>query len=344
MTSAPASPLRIGVLGAANIARGFCAGVAPSALVKVTAIASRDAAKAERFAREVGVARFHSSYEALLADPAIDAIYNPLPNGLHAVWSIRAAEAGKHVLCEKPLSASGDEARAMFAAAAKHGVHLAEAYPYRSQPQTLKLRELVESGAIGKVQLVRASFGINISDPADLTDIRWSAALAGGALMDAGSYPVSLVRLVARERPSRVHAIARWGESKVDRTLVATLDYRSGLLAQISCSFATGFHRHALIAGSTGSIETTYLNHPPMVGPPVLQLWRGARSDNAGFETITTAAGNGFLAEAEAFQRLVAHGPAQWNGATPEESIDIMDTLEAMLRSARSGAPVDIAP
>ncbi len=340
MNAAPASPLRIGVLGAANIARAFCAGVAPSTLVKVTAIASRDAGKAERFAREVGVARFPPSYEAMLADPAIDAIYNPLPNSMHAAWSIRAAEAGKHVLCEKPLSASGEEARAMFAAADKHGVKLVEAYPYRSQPQTMKLRELVESGAIGRVQLVRASFGINIADPAN---IRWDAALAGGALMDAGSYPVSLVRLVAGARPTRVHATARWADSKVDRTLVATLEFKSGLLAQISCSFATGYHRHALIAGENGSIETTYLNHPPMGGPPILQVWRGARSDNAAFEIVTTAAGNGFLAEAESFQRLVAHGPAQWNGATPAESIDIMFTLEAMLRSARTGLPVDVA-
>ena len=340
MTSASVSPLRIGVLGAANIARAFCAGVAPSTLVKVTAIASRDAGKAERFAREVGVARFHPSYEAMLADPTIDAIYNPLPNSLHAAWSIRAAEAGKHVLCEKPLSASGAEARAMFAAAAKHGVKLVEAYPYRSQPQTMKLRELVQAGAIGRVQLVRASFGINIADP---TNIRWDAKLAGGALMDAGSYPVSLVRLVADARPTRVHAVARWAESDVDRSLVATIEFKTGLLAQISCSFATGYHRHALIAGESGSIETTYLNHPPMGGAPVLQVWRGARSDNAALETITTPAGNGFLAEAEAFQRLVAHGPAQWNGATPEESIDIMDTLEAMLRSARTRMPVDIA-
>ncbi|MBM3523996.1 MAG: Gfo/Idh/MocA family oxidoreductase [Alphaproteobacteria bacterium] len=339
MPPVPPTPLRIGVLGAANIARAFCAGVAPSKRVVVAAIASRETAKAERFAREVGVARWHGTYEALLADPAIDAIYNPLPNSLHAVWSIRAAEAGKHVLCEKPLCAGEAEARAIFAAARRHGVHIVEAYPYRSQPQTLKLKELIDAGAIGRVQLVRASFGINIADP---KNIRWDAALAGGALMDAGSYPVSLVRLVAGARPLRVHAVARWSQSDVDRTLVATMEFASGLLAQISCSFGTAYHRHAQLAGESGAIETTYLNHPPMGGPPVLQVWRGARSDSITTETVATAPGNGFLLEAESFQAMVMHGASAWNGATPEESIDIAMTLEAILKSARSGAMVDL--
>src|ERR1700759_4797003 len=151
--------LRIGVLGAANIARSFISGVKPSSTVVVTAVASRSGDKAEKFAKENDVPRFHGSYEALFADPEIDAIYNPLPNSLHAEWSIRACEAGKHVLCEKPLCTSADEARAMFAAARKKGVHLAEGYPYRAQPQTIALLELINSGAIGPLQLFQASFG-----------------------------------------------------------------------------------------------------------------------------------------------------------------------------------------
>jgi predicted dehydrogenase len=339
VTDPSSAPLRIGVLGAAAIARQFCAGVAPSTRVKVTTIASREAAKAERFARETGVPRWHGAYAALLADPEIDAIYNPLPNSLHAEWSIRALEAGKHVLCEKPLCATGAEARAMFAAAKRHGRHLVEAYPYRSQPQTLKLRELVDGGAIGTVRLVRASFGITI---ANLADIRFDPALAGGALMDAGSYPVSLVRLVVRERPARVFAAARWASTGVDLTLAGTLEFASGVLAQITCSFATGFHRQAQIVGDAGAIDTTYLNHPPMVAPPLLTVWRGTGSANVRSETVTAAGGNGFLFEAESFERLVREGPAGWNGATPEESVDIALTLEAMLKSARAGAPVEV--
>ncbi len=131
-------PLRIGILGAANIARSFINGVAPSKTVTITAVASRDAAKAERFTKECGIARAHGSYDALLADSTIDAVYNPLPNTMHAEWSIRAIEAGKHVLREKPLATTAADARAMFPSARRHNVHLVEAYPYRAQPQTLK--------------------------------------------------------------------------------------------------------------------------------------------------------------------------------------------------------------
>ncbi|POR50382.1 Gfo/Idh/MocA family protein [Bosea psychrotolerans] len=331
-------PLRIGVLGAANIARAFTSGVAPSKTVTVAAVASRDAGKAQRFAQECGIPRSHGSYEALLADPEIDAIYNPLPNSLHAEWSIRAMEAGKHVLCEKPLAMTAVEARAMFAAARRLGRHLVEAYPYRAQPQTLKLRDLLAEGAIGKVQLIRSSFGVAFSDP---SNIRLKPEVGGGALLDAGSYAVSLALLAAGERPERVSAMARWSETGVDLSVVASLEFPNGALAQISCSFATAYHRHALIAGDAGTIETSYLNHPPAGGPPILTLRRGT-TIAAVPEIIEVAPGNGFLAEAESFQRLVTQGPAYWTGATPAESIDIALTLDAIGQSARSGAAVTI--
>ena len=216
MTQINSPALRIGILGAAKIARAFCDGVRPSPKVVVTAVASRDAAKGKAFALESGIPQVHATYESLLSDPAIDAIYNPLPNNLHAQWSIRAAEAGKHVLCEKPLATSAADARAMFEAARRHAVYLVEAYPYRAQPQTLKMRELLNAKAIGRVQLVQAAFGFPLTDAAN---IRMDPALAGGALMDAGCYPVSLVRTIAGERPSRVHAMAKWAPSGVDLTL-----------------------------------------------------------------------------------------------------------------------------
>src|ERR1700716_4370784 len=231
MTPSSPPPLRVGILSTANIGRSFVKGVQPSATVKIVAVASRDVAKAKRFAAEVGIPGVHDSYEALLADPEIDAVYNPLPNSLHAEWSIRAVEAGKHVLCEKPLCATGVEARAMFEAARQNGVHLVEGYPYRAQPQTLKLLELIESGAIGRLQLIQASFGFTLAAG---PNIRIDPVLAGGALMDAGAYPVSLARMVAKERPSRVHAVAHWAGG-VDHALAATIEFESGLLAPISC-------------------------------------------------------------------------------------------------------------
>jgi D-xylose 1-dehydrogenase (NADP+, D-xylono-1,5-lactone-forming) len=326
--------ISVGVLGAANIARAFISGVKPSSRVVVAAVASRTADKAERFARENGVARFHNSYEALLADPAIDAVYIPLPNSMHAEWSIRACEAGKHVLCEKPLCATAAEARAMFDAGQRNGVHLVEGYPYRAQPQTRKLLDIIESGAIGRLQLIQASFGFTLATG---PNIRTDPNLAGGALMDAGAYPVSLARMVAKERPTRVQAVAHWAGG-VDHALAATIEFESGLLAQISCSFSTSVHRQALIAGTGGVIQTPFLNHPPLDRPAELLVKRGVPA-NQDFERIPCTAMNGFLAEAESFAALVEGGGNHWEGPSPEESIDIAATLEAILLSARSGAP-----
>jgi D-xylose 1-dehydrogenase (NADP+, D-xylono-1,5-lactone-forming) len=338
MTLSSDHPLRIGVLGAAKIARLFAEGVRASRKVVVAAVASRDVDRAMVFARDTGVAVVHSTYQALLDDPEIDAIYVPLPNNLHAAWSIRAADAGKHVLCEKPLAATATEARAVFEAARKNGVYVVEAYPYRAQPQTLKMRELLASDVIGSLQLIQASFGFPLADAAN---IRMNPSLAGGALMDAGSYPVSLVRTVAGTKPIRVFAISRWAESGVDLATLATLEFPSGLLAQVSCSFATARHRHAFIAGDAGSINTTYFNDTSAAFPPVLEVKRGTGWD-AQYEVIETATSNGFLAEAESFHDLVRYGWDQWVGATPDESIDIALTLDALAVSARTGASADV--
>jgi xylose dehydrogenase (NAD/NADP) len=335
MSETMAGALRVGILGAANIARAFISGVKPSARVVVTAVASRTAEKAERFARETGVARFHGSYEALLADPAIDAVYIPLPNSMHAEWSIRACEAGKHVLCEKPLCTTAAEAQAMFEAARRNHVHLVEGYPYRAQPRTAKLLEIIESGAIGKLQLIQASFGFTLAAG---PNIRTDANLAAGALMDVGTYPVSLTRMVAKERPTRVHAAAHWAGG-VDHAVAATIEFQSGLLAQIFCSFSTSVHRQALIAGTGGVIQTPFPNHPPLDRPAELLVKRGIAA-NQDFERIPSAALNGFLAEAESFAALVQDAGNRWEGPSPEESIDIAATNEAILHSARSGTSV----
>lgn len=336
--SAPSRPLSIGILGAANIARLFIAGVQPSRKVSVQAVASRDIERGRAFAHETGVPRVHATYEALLADPAIEAVYNPLPNNLHAEWTIRAADAGKHVLCEKPLATSAAEAKAMFDAARRNNVYVVEGYPYRAQPQTIKLRELLRTKAIGRLQLVQASFGFLL---ADASNIRMNPALAGGALMDAGSYPISLVRVIAGERPVRVHAMARMAESGVDRTVVGSLEFASGLLAQISCSFATARHRRAFIVGDAGSIETTYYNDTSAAMPPVVNIRRGVGWE-APNESIECAAIGGFLAEAEAFHDLVREGWDRWPGAMPEESLDIMLTIDAFAASVRQGIAVSV--
>ncbi len=171
----------------------------------------------------------------------------------------------------------------------------------------------------------------------DNENIRLSTALGGGALMDIGSYPVSLIRMVAKARPVRVNAVAHWTSGGVDSTLAATLEFPSGLLAQLTCSFSTCLHRQALIAGSNGVIQTTYLNHTSAEQPGTLQLRVG--TDRKAVDSIVqTSASDGFLAEAESFERLIRQGSARWSGASPEESIDIALTLEAILRSAHNGS------
>ena len=345
MSMSETSPVRFGILGAANIARQFTRGLAGSKLGTVAAVASRGADKAAAFAAELGIPRAHASYEALLADPEIDAIYIPLPNDLHAAWAIRAIEAGKHVLCEKPLAIGGAEARSMFAAARAHGVHLAEAYPYMSQPQTLRLRELLAEGVIGRVVSVTSSFGFALCTPegaplGDPANIRLDPARGGGALLDAGTYSMSLARIAVGERPTRVHATARYTPGDVDMTVAATLEFPGGTLAQVGCSMATAGHRQALIVGERGVIETSYSNHAPADGALSLRIKRHAGP--VPFETLEVPGGDGFLAEAESFARMIRHGAAHWNGATEAESVDTALALEAIAASARSGAWVTI--
>ncbi|WP_158747821.1 Gfo/Idh/MocA family protein [Acidisphaera sp. L21] len=330
--------LRFGILGAANIARAFAKGAATVDGVDIVALASRDASKGRAFADEIGVARVHASYDALLDDPGVDAIYIPLPNTMHAEWAIRVAEAGKHILCEKPLASSTADAVAMFTAAKAAGVHLVEAYPYRAQPQTRKVRELLDAKAIGRLQLIHATFGFTFDKPGD---IRLDPARGGGALLDAGSYATSFVRMAAGECPTRVMAAARWSDTGVETTAAGTMEFPDGLLAQIWCSFGTAYHRHALIAGDAGMIETTYLNHPPEGGAPTVYLRRGTTAATER-ETIETAGGSGFAAEIASFRDLVAHGWVGWTGATPQESVDIVATLEAFAQSLKTGGWVDV--
>lgn len=327
------APFRIGVLGAANIARAFIAGCAPSPRVRVAAVASRDAEKARAFAAQTGVARAHGSYEALLADPDIDAIYVPLPNGLHAEWSNRAVEAGKHVLCEKPLAVTAEEARAMFAAAARKGVALREAYPYLAQPHMRTLRRWIDDGAIGRLRLVRAHFSFLLDRPGD---IRLVPALGGGAIYDLGCYVLSLARVVAGARPARARAHAIAHDSGVDLTTLATLEHADGALVDVTCSFAMGAHRTAAIYGDAGVIETNFLNHPPLSGPPVLRIRRGGLA-TIPFEDAEVEHANGFRLSAESFADLASGAADAWTGATPQESIDIAMTIDAIRASAASG-------
>ncbi len=338
--------VRYGILGAANIARSFTRGLAGSTLARAEVVASRDPARAAAFAAELGIPRHLGSYEALLADPGIEAIYIPLPNDMHCEWAIRCAEAGKHVLCEKPLAMGAAEARRMYDAARRHGVHLVEAYPYMSQPQTLRVRELLAQGAVGRVQLITAAFGFALvaADGTPLRDpqnIRLLPERGGGGLMDAGTYSMSMARILAGERPARVFATGRNTATGVDQTVVAIVEFPGGAIAQVSSTMSAAMHRHAVVVGDGGVIETSYSNHAPADAPLTLRIRRGT-AGTIPFETETLDGGDGFRLEAESFARMIREGAQAWNGCTEAESIDTALALAAIARSAREGGWIEV--
>lgn len=338
------APLTIGIIGSANIARQFTAAVQSTDAVKVTAIASRSAESARAFADSCGIPRHYGSYEALLDDAGIEAVYIPLPNHMHAEWAIKAAQRGKHVLCEKPLCLGLAQARAMFAAAKQHGVMLLEAYPYWFQPQTREMLNLLHGGAIGEVRTMQASFGFTILQPEG--NIRLSPEKGGGALLDAGSYALSLVRLVMGEVPLRVHATPVWAggsaEDSVDISMMATLEFARRRAAQISCAMNVANHRRATIMGTQGTIETEYINHPSPQVPSQLRVRRGI-ANTIPFEEVPAAMGNGFKFEAEAFADVVRRKDHAAIERASRASVDIAHMLEAIARSARSGQPVSLS-
>lgn len=350
------APLRLGILGCAKIAGVFChhvaSGPAPSTRVHIAAVASRRAENAQAFAAAHGIARAHGSYEALLADDGVDAVYIPLPNSLHAPWATFAAEAGKHVLCEKPLALSRSEAVAMFAAARKHGVMLLEGYPYWFQPQTGDMLDLLHAGAIGRLLAVHASFGFMLANARD--NIRMKPELGGGALLDAGSYPLSLIRLVMGEAPVRVRADASWSGGTpglgVDLHTTATLHFADGRRALLSCAMDAAMHRRATLVGDAGVIETEYLNHTgsrpggDVFGHLTSQLRvRRGTANTTPFEEVRSGTGSGFRFAADAFARVVAERDFDAIERAAAASIDIAATLEALGQSARRGEAVEVA-
>jgi predicted dehydrogenase len=332
--------LRVGILGAAFVARlALDGGIQSSSKIHISAVASRDRERANAFAAEYNIPRA-VSYGDLLDDTEIDAIYIALPNALHAEWAIRAAGKGKHVICEKPLTISAEAARAMFAAAQANNVRLLEAYPYLAQPQIIAMRRMIKEGAIGDIRTITASFGFTL--PGE-DDIRFDPTLGGGALLDAGSYPLSLIRVLAGSAPSRVHAIASRDKTGIDRTVIANLYHKNGVLAQLSCSFDAGLHRHALITGDNGVIETKYPNHTSNQQPAAFTVTQG-NSFAPKIEELSFVQTNGFFAEFESFADTIARGSEYWTGVETDESIDIAKTLEAIALSFQTNKVVDVEP
>lgn len=247
----PTSRLRWGFLSTAHITKSLLEPLRSSKRNQLLAVASRSQDKADEYAHKHKIKHAYGSYEDLLADPNIDVIYNPLPNHLHAEWTIKAVQAGKHVLCEKPLALSLDEVDAISAGAEKYGKVVAEAFMYRTHPQMVKVQEIVASGKLGEVKLVHGSYTYIATNP---DNIRWAAEMGGGALWDIGCYPLSYTRTLLGVEPLEVFGSQVIGPSNVDDTFVAQLHFPEDVYAQFDCSFKIPYHTFMEIIGDEATL------------------------------------------------------------------------------------------
>lgn len=265
--------IRWGILSTARIGRRVIPAIQASRNGEVAAVGSRSLERAKAWASQHKIPRAYGSYEALLADGEIDAIYNPLPNSMHAEWSIKCAEAGKPTLSEKPFASDAPEAQSIVDAFERHSVLLAEAFMYRFHPQHAKAQEILAAGGIGELQIINSSFTFPVADE---SNIRLSKALAGGALMDVGCYCVNLMRFMTGEEPVRASAAARFGErSGVDESLAGILEFPSGAIGHFDCGLrAFGQHSYTL-KGSEGMIVVPQSFVIDRAVDGIIRHWRG---------------------------------------------------------------------
>ena len=268
-----------GLLSTARINEAILEGARLSEQVHVAAVASRDQGRADSYAREHGIERAYGSYEALLADPEIEAVYVSLPNSMHVEWSIRALEAGKHVLCEKPLDRRPKRVEEAYDVAERADRFLMEGFLYRHHHQTARLVELIEDGAIGELRLIRLAFTFRLTE---LGDVRMRPELDGGALMDVGCYCVSMARLLAGE-PESATAQALIGSTGVDVRFVATLGFPDGVLAHFDCGMDLPYRSELEVVGSSGVLHVA---DPFLVAEPGLELRREGQAERIEVEQV----------------------------------------------------------
>ena len=329
--------LRWGVLGTARIADALVKGIEDSPDNTLVAVASRDIETAREWAQARDVPYAFGSYEEMIASSFIDAVYIPLPNGLHKEWSIKAAQQGKHVLCEKPVTVSAQEVGEMIEASEKYGVKIMEAFMYRFHPQIGRVRKLVADGVIGETRIVRATFDFFLRRP---HDVRWSKELGGGALLDVGSYCVNVTNLLVGMLPEAVTASAVWATTGVDMSLVGTLEYPNGVLGAIDCSFQVGsaMQQRLAISGTEGLISVA---RPFSRSPEEKTFIVVDKADNENAPEHIEVEG------ADHYQLMVAHfTEAVLNDKALsyplEESMANMRVLEALLDAARTGRRVAV--
>jgi len=326
--------LRFGILSTAAIGtkKGVIAAMQQGEFTTVAAIASRDLTKAQEAAQQFDIPKAYGSYEELLADPDIDAIYNPLPNHLHVPWTIKAAEAAKHVLCEKPISLTVAEAQTLLAVRERTGVKIAEAFMVRTHPQWLRLRELIREGRIGELRAMSGHFSYFNINP---DNIRNQADIGGGALMDIGCYMVRAARFAFERQPARVVSlIDRDPAMHTDRLTSAILDFAPGQ-ATFTCSTQLVPSQRLQFFGTKGRIELEIPVNAPADRPTRLLIDSGADLFGGGITVETFPICNQYTLQGDAFARAVFD-----NTEVPvpiEDAIENMAVMEAIFRSAESG-------
>ena len=323
-------PLRLGLLSTAKITGAILGGARVAAGADVVAVASRDRARARAFAAENDIPRAHGSYEDLLADDGVEAVYIPLPNSLHLPWAVRALEAGKHVLCEKPLARSAVDADDAFTVAEHAGRVLMEAFMWRHAPQTKRLTELVAEGAIGRLRLVRAAFSFFLDNP---ENVRLRPDVEGGALMDVGCYCVSGARLLAGE-PERVYGEQTLGPTGVDIVFAGTLRFPDEVVAQIDCGLVLPQRDELEAIGEDGSL---FLDDPWHARQPVIELRRGRE-----VERIEVERADSYRLELENLSDAIRGLAEPLLGR--EDAVGNARVIEALYRSAAEGATETAVP
>ncbi len=326
--------VRWGVLGTAKIALEH---VIPALMKckgsRLVAIASRDLAQAQKLADKFGIPKAHGSYEALLADPEVEAIYNPLPNHLHVPWSEKAAEHGKHVLCEKPLALTAAEAQGLIEVRDRTGVLIQEAFMVRCHPQWQRARDMVTQGRIGDLRAVQAFFSYMNRDPKNIRNI---VEIGGGAVYDIGCYPIVISRFLFAEEPRRVVSLMeRDPDMGIDRLTSALLDFPSGQ-ASLVCSTQLAGHQRVEICGTKGRIEVVIPFNAPADKTTRIYLDGGGELGGASAEVETIEAVDQYTLQADLFSAAIRNGGGL---AFPlEDSVRNMRVIDAVYRSAQSGA------
>ncbi|MGH9161768.1 MAG: Gfo/Idh/MocA family protein [Vicinamibacteraceae bacterium] len=329
MPSADSTPFRWGILGTARIVRRLVEPLRSRGHLLV-AVASRDRGRAEAFAREWEIPRAHGDYEDLLAAPDIDAVYIPLPNSLHAEWTIKAAAAKKHILCEKPLALTVGDVDAMEEAAARHGVVLAEAFMYRHHPVTLEARRLVLEGAVGHVRHMRGAFTFLLTGD---RNVRLDPQLGGGGLWDIGCYPVSWMRYVLGAEPLEASATTITGPTGVDIAAAATLRFPGDIVGQFDCGFTAPFRTEMQVVGSEGVLDVPHPFKPGLT--EVIVLSRGDETTE-----IPVECGPLYQLQVDDLRNAAREGaPAR---VLPSESRGNVATIVALYESARAGRTIRI--